>query len=64
MHIYPLMHAYAMTLLDCLSLPQTSTSPPVFGEAQVPHPSGTRLQPAHHAGTAQQGQSTYQGVVF
>lgn len=52
-----------LRVADCVFPPQTSTSPPVFGEAEVPHPSGTRLQSAHHAGTAQQGQSTYQGVV-
>lgn len=44
-------------------LPQTSTSAPVFGKVEVPHPSGTRLQSTHHTGAAQQGQSTYQGLV-
>lgn len=57
-----MMHM-TLRVADCVFPSQTSTSPPVFGEAEVPHPSGTRLQSAHHAGTAQQGQSTYQGVV-
>lgn len=48
----------------CLRFPswQTSTPPPVYGEAEVPHPPGSRLHSAHHAGAAQQGQGTYQGV--
>lgn len=47
---------------DCM-FPQASTPPLVFGEVEVTHPSGTRLQSAHNTGTAQQGPSTHQGVV-
>lgn len=44
----------------CFSL-QTSSPAAVSGAVEGPHTSGTRLQPPHHPGPAQQSQSTHKG---
>lgn len=40
---------------------QTSSPAAVSGAVEGPHTSGTRLQPPHHPGPAQQSQSTHKG---